>query len=154
MPCINKLQGLERHWWSHLLLKSCWEWQVSQSTTTRHNQIKIHETETVSYFARPCSTAHQTQNSAGFRVAEKVIFGHLTSIFTASRQMVEYSTNRHSMCCWRPACQPLHSCPHNATMISIFFLFLLLCFLVSDHNENDILIKGIQGTHERLLVIQ
>jgi hypothetical protein len=30
-----------------------------------------------------------------------------------------------------------------ATIISIFFSFLLLCFLVTDYNENDLLIKGI-----------
>ena len=52
LPCNNMFTWLKRHWWSHGA-NSRSAWWMSQSTTTKHNQTLIFETETVNYYARP-----------------------------------------------------------------------------------------------------
>ena len=67
-----------------------------------------------------------TRNSAGFPVAEKAVFGHLMSIFTASRQMVECSPNGHGTATLAAAQQPSVRSWNNRQFILIFVSLLSL----------------------------
>ena len=65
-------------------------------------------------------------NSARCSAAEKANFGHLTSITTARRQMVECSPNGHAMATLTAAQQPSARSWNNKRFLFIFVYLLSL----------------------------